>query len=42
MWSKSMALERILRLALVTIAIAGLAAGIAAHFANRPDLADLC
>ena len=37
-----MALERILRWALVTIAIAGLAAGIAAHFANRPDLADLC
>ena len=37
-----MALERILRWALVTIAIAGLAAGIVAHFANRPDLADLC
>ena len=37
-----MALERILRWALVTIAIVGLAAGIAAHFTNRPDLADLC
>ena len=37
-----MALERILRWALVTIAIAGLAAGIVAHFANRPGLADLC
>jgi heavy metal translocating P-type ATPase len=36
-----MALERILRWALVTIAIAGLAAGIVAHFANRPGLADL-
>ena len=37
-----MALERILRWALVTIAIAGLAAGIFAYFANRPGLADLC
>ena len=36
-----MALERILRWALVTIAIAGLAAGIAAHFADRAHLADL-
>ena len=37
-----MALERVLRWALVAIAIAGLAAGIAAHFADRPGLADLC
>ena len=37
-----MALERILRWALVTIAIAGLAAGIFAYFANRPGLANLC
>jgi heavy metal translocating P-type ATPase len=37
-----MALERIVRWALVTIAIAGLAAGIFAYFANRPGLADLC
>jgi heavy metal translocating P-type ATPase len=37
-----MAAERILRWALVTIAIAGLAAGIAAHFADRSDLANLC
>jgi heavy metal translocating P-type ATPase len=37
-----MSLERILRWALVTIAIAGLAAGIFAHFAGRPAVADLC
>jgi heavy metal translocating P-type ATPase len=37
-----MSLERFLRWALVTIAIAGLAAGIFAHFASRPALADLC
>jgi heavy metal translocating P-type ATPase len=37
-----MSLERILRWALVTIAIAGLAAGISAHFAGRPAVADLC
>jgi heavy metal translocating P-type ATPase len=37
-----MAFERMLRWALVTIAIAGLAAGIIAHFAGRPGLANLC
>src|SRR4029077_8675682 len=37
-----MSVERILRWALVTIAIAGLAAGISAHFAGRPAVADLC
>jgi heavy metal translocating P-type ATPase len=36
-----MDLERILRWALVAIAIAGLAAGIFSHLAGRPDLADL-
>jgi heavy metal translocating P-type ATPase len=36
-----MSLERILRWALVTIAIAGLAAGIVCHAADRSDLADL-
>ena len=34
--------ERVLRWALVSIAVAGLAAGIAAHAAGRSDLADLC
>jgi heavy metal translocating P-type ATPase len=34
--------ERVLRWALVTIAIAGLAAGIATRTAGRSDLADLC
>jgi hypothetical protein len=38
----AMNLERILRWALVVIAIAGLAAGILAHVAGRPRLADLC
>src|SRR6202140_4982211 len=37
-----MSFESVLRWALVSIAVAGLAAGIAAHFANRPGLADLC
>jgi heavy metal translocating P-type ATPase len=37
-----MSLERVLRWALVSIAVAGLAAGILAHVADRPDLADLC
>ena len=37
-----MSIERILRWALVTVAIVGLTAGIFAHFANRPGLADLC
>jgi cation transport ATPase len=37
-----MLFERVLRWALVTIAIAGLAAGIAAHTADRSDLAVLC
>ena len=37
-----MLFERVLRWALVTIAIAGLAAGIAARTADRSDLADLC
>ncbi len=36
-----MSFERVLRWALVAIAVTGLAAGIAAHAANRPDLADL-
>jgi len=36
-----MSFERILRWALVAIAVAGLAAGIAAHAAHRRDLADL-
>jgi heavy metal translocating P-type ATPase len=37
-----MFLERVLRWALVAIAIAGLAAGILARVAGRPGLADLC
>jgi len=37
-----MPLERVLRWALVTIAITGLAAGILAHLAGRPSLAHLC
>src|SRR4029453_2800905 len=37
-----MSLERILRWALVAIAIAGLSAGMAAYAADRPDLANLC
>ncbi|MFH1344943.1 MAG: heavy metal translocating P-type ATPase [Pseudomonadota bacterium] len=37
-----MSFERVLRWALVAIAIAGLAAGILAWLAGRPDLADLC
>jgi len=37
-----MPLERILRWTLVAIAIAGLAAGILAYVAGRPDLAGLC
>src|ERR1700751_5492059 len=37
-----MSFERVLRWALVTIAVAGLAAGIAARTAGRSDLADLC
>jgi heavy metal translocating P-type ATPase len=36
-----MSFERVLRWALVTIAVTGLAAGIAAHVAHRSDLADL-
>ncbi|MGO8909642.1 MAG: heavy metal translocating P-type ATPase [Bradyrhizobium sp.] len=36
-----MSFERALRWALVAIAVAGLAAGIAAHLAHRSDLADL-
>lgn len=36
-----MSFERVLRWALVAIAVAGLAAGIAAHAAGRLDLADL-
>src|SRR5450759_1445097 len=36
-----MSFERVLRWALVSIAVAGLAAGIAAYAAGRPDLADL-
>src|ERR1700682_4587868 len=35
-----MSFERVLRWALVSIAVAGLAAGIAAHVAGRSDLAD--
>src|SRR6266540_161947 len=38
----SMLSERILRWALVTIAVAGLSAGIIAYAADRPDLANLC
>jgi hypothetical protein len=34
--------ERVLRWALVTIAVAGLTVGIAARTAGRSDLADLC
>src|SRR5450759_2922692 len=37
-----MSFERILRWALVSIAIVGLAAGILAYVADRPGLADLC
>jgi heavy metal translocating P-type ATPase len=37
-----MSLERVLRSALVVIAIVGLAAGIIARLAGRPGLADLC
>src|SRR6202162_5517483 len=37
-----MSFERVLRWALVSIAVAGLAAGILAYAAGRPDLADLC
>src|SRR5450432_3321814 len=37
-----MSFERVLRWALVSISVAGLAAGILAHAAGRPDLADLC
>jgi heavy metal translocating P-type ATPase len=37
-----MSLERVLRWALVSIAVAGLAAGIVAYSAARSDLADLC
>ena len=37
-----MSFERVLRWALVSIAITGLAAGILAYMAGRPDLADLC
>src|ERR1700730_18280581 len=36
-----MSFERVLRWALVSIAVAGLAAGILAYVAGRPDLADL-
>jgi heavy metal translocating P-type ATPase len=36
-----MSFERVLRWALVSIAVAGLSAGILAHLAGRPDLADL-
>src|ERR1700730_18165151 len=36
-----MSFERVLRWALVSIAVAGLVAGIAAHVAGRPGLADL-
>lgn len=36
-----MPFERVLRWTLVSIAVAGLAAGIVAHVASRPDLADL-
>jgi heavy metal translocating P-type ATPase len=37
-----MALERVLRWTLVSIAIAGLAAGGVAHANDRPEIADLC
>jgi heavy metal translocating P-type ATPase len=37
-----MSFERVLRWALVSIAVAGLAAGILAYVAGRPYLADLC
>src|ERR1022692_4679247 len=37
-----MSFERVLRWALVSIAIVGLAAGIIAYVASRPGLADLC
>src|SRR5476651_1620419 len=37
-----MSFERVLRWTLVSIAVAGLSAGILAHAAGRPDLADLC
>src|SRR5674476_1356184 len=37
-----MSFERLLRWALVSIAIVGLAAGILTYVAGRPDLADLC
>jgi heavy metal translocating P-type ATPase len=37
-----MSFERILRWTLVSIAVAGLATGILAYVAGRPDLADLC
>ena len=37
-----MSFERVLRWALVAIAIAGLTAGILAWLAGRPELADLC
>jgi len=37
-----MPFERVLRWALVSIAVVGLAAGILAYTAGRPDLADLC
>ena len=37
-----MSFERVLRWALVSIAIVGLAAGILAYVASRPGLADLC
>ncbi|HEY5126872.1 MAG TPA: heavy metal translocating P-type ATPase [Bradyrhizobium sp.] len=36
-----MVFQRVLRWALVSIAVAGLSAGIAAHVVGRPDLADL-
>ena len=37
-----MSFERVLRWTLVSIAVAGLSAGIAARVAGRPDLANLC
>jgi len=37
-----LSLERVLRWALVSVAVTGLAAGIVAHAAARPYLADLC
>jgi heavy metal translocating P-type ATPase len=37
-----MSFERVLRWTLVSIAVAGLAAGIIAHVAGRPELSDLC